>query len=753
MSELVTPDNFNRAESDTYFSVVARSGGFERFDHHREVMPIERQAIVRPNRDTLYSSAVFDLHAGPVTITLPDAGSRFMSMQVIDEDQYAVAVVYGEGTYTFSRDDVGTRYALVAIRILVDPRNPSDVAEVHALQDALQVHHASGRFEVPQWDSVSQRKVRNALVALSETVRDSRRMFGDRQHTEPVRHLIGSAIGWGGNPEQDATYLLRVPPLNDGKTIYRLTVKDVPVDGFWSISVYNAKGYFEPNRFDAYTVNSITAAKNPDGSVTVQFGGCDGHAPNCLPIMSGWNYTVRLYRPHPEILNGSWTFPEAEAITPELQRATDVVVWGMPIVSFDAMRQAFFRDAGAHYNDIVFLSKPANWKLQITTPNASSRYVLFFFNTSEGPVILDVPGASGAGLFGSILDAWQVPVADVGPHGEDEGRGGRYVLLPPGDTTTQLAGTIPVRLQTFNGYCVLRAIPQGSTEAAAQRALDLVHKLRVYPAARIDSPPSEQRFIDMSDQLFDGIVRFDATLFASLSNILAEEPILLRDAEVMRQLQTLGIEPGKRFAPDFQMRSVHAAAARTAYEGFMRDAAEDGTLFWNTRRWRWPSTVGAKTGFTFVGDQGLDAKARGLVYFLACAPPVHLGKATAYLTTFVDRDGRALDGGRTYKLNVPRGVPATQFWAATVYDVATAAFVRDSPRIEVNSYERDLATNDDGSIDVYFGPRPPGGKQANWIYTAAGGSWFAMFRLYGPTLGLFDRDWHLTDIAIAEEAP
>src|SRR5580698_4735143 len=166
MSEFVTPDNFNRAESDTYFAIVARSGGFEKFEHHRDVVSIDRQTIVRPNRDTLYSSAVFDLHAGPVTVTLPDAGTRFMSLQVIDEDQYAVAVVYGEGTYTFTRDEVGTRYALIAIRILVDPRSPCDVAEVNSLQDEIEVQHAgSGRFEIPQWDSVSQNKVRNALVA------------------------------------------------------------------------------------------------------------------------------------------------------------------------------------------------------------------------------------------------------------------------------------------------------------------------------------------------------------------------------------------------------------------------------------------------------------------------------------------------------------------------------------------------------------------------------------------------------------
>jgi hypothetical protein len=752
MSEFVTPDNFNRAESDTYFAIVARSGGFEKFEHHRDVVSIDRQTIVRPNRDTLYSSAVFDLHAGPVTVTLPDAGTRFMSLQVIDEDQYAVAVVYGEGTYTFTRDEVGTRYALIAIRILVDPRSPCDVAEVNSLQDEIEVQHAgSGRFEIPQWDSVSQNKVRNALVALSETVRDSRHMFGARGHVEPVRHLIGSAIGWGGNPEQDATYLLRVPPLNDGTTIYRLTLKDVPVDGFWSISVYNAKGYFEPNRHDAYTLNSITSEKNPDGSVTIQFGGYDGRVANCLPIMPGWNYTVRLYRPRPEILNGTWTFPEAEPVTPELQHATDAVVWGTPIVSFDAMRQAYFRDAGAHYNDILYWSKPANWKTQITTPNASTRYVYFNFNTTEGAVILEIPPAAGAGLFGSVLDAWQVPIADIGPQGLDEGRGGRYLLLPPGDETTRIAGTIPVQLATHNGYGLLRAIPQGSSEAAVERALELVRKLRVYPAARIDSPPSVQRLIDMTDQLFDGIVRFDGTFFASLAGMLAEEPVAARDMEMMRQLAMLGVERGRRFAPDFQLRALHAAAARAAYEAYMRAGAEDGSLFWTGRRWRWPSTIGAKTGFTFVTDQGLDVHARGLVYFLACAPPVHLGKATAYLTTFVDRDGRPLDGRHTYRLHVPPGVPATQFWAATVYDVATAAFVRGSPRIEVNSYERGIAANGDGSIDLYFGPRALANKEMNWIYTAPGGTWFTMFRLYGPTLGLFDKDWQLSDLELVEE--
>ena len=427
-------------------------------------------------------------------------------------------------------------------------------------------------------------------------------------------------------------------------------------------------------------------------------------------------------------------------------------MWGTPIVSFDAMRQAFFRDAGAHYNDILFWSKPANWKTQLTTPNASTRYVYFNFNTTEGPVVLEIPPAAGAGLFGSVLDAWQVPAVDIGPQGADEGRGGRYLLLPPGHETTRVVGTIPVQLATYNGYGVLRAIPQGSSDAAIERALDLVRKLRLYPIARIDSPPSVQRLIDMTDELFDGIVRFDATFFASLAGMLGEEPGLATRRWHDERARATGDPARCAIRADFQQRALHATAARATYEAYMRAGAEDGSLFWTGRRWRWPSTVGAKTGFTFVTDQGLDVKARGLVYFLACAPPVHLGKATAYLCTFVDRDGRPLDGDHTYRLRIPRGVPATQFWAATVYDVATAAFVRGSPRIEVNSYERGIEANGDGSIDLYFGPRAPAGKELNWVYTAPGGTWFTMFRLYGPTLGLFDKDWQLSDLARVEEA-
>lgn len=309
----VTIDNFIRAESDLYFGNLIKEGGLGKLAHRREPASIDNQSVIRLNRDTLYSSAVFDLDAGPATITLPDAGTRFMSMQVISEDHYVPEVVYGAGTYKIDREKVGTRYVLVGIRTLVDPADPEDVKKVHALQDAIKVEQAgAGNFEIPDWDQASQKKLRDALLVLGSTMSDFRKAFGTKAEVDPIRHLLGTAMGWGGNPDKDATYLNTVPAGNDGKTVYTLAVKDVPVDGFWSVSLYNAEGYYQKNDYNAYSVNSVTAKRQDDGSVAVQFGGCDGKIPNCLPIMTGWNYTVRLYRPQAAILDGSWKFPEPQ---------------------------------------------------------------------------------------------------------------------------------------------------------------------------------------------------------------------------------------------------------------------------------------------------------------------------------------------------------------------------------------------------------------------------------------------------------
>ena len=312
---IVTPDNFIRAESDLYMAGQFRDGAFGQFKHTREPAPVDKQLIVRLNRDTIYSSGLFDLDAGPVTITLPDPGQRFLSALVINQDHYNPQVFYGAGTHALTKEGVGTRYAMVAVRILADPNDPEDMKKANVLQDAITVSQPGGpgNFEIPNWDPGSQKQVRDALIALSNTIPDLRYAAGpDKDSVDPVRRIAAAASGWGLNPDTDAVYLNVFPDVNDGKTPYRLTVKEVPVDGFWSVTVYTADGYFQPKALNAYSINSVTGRRGDDGSITIQFGDCARDTLNCLPVTEGWNYMVRLYRPRQEILDGTWSFPIAE---------------------------------------------------------------------------------------------------------------------------------------------------------------------------------------------------------------------------------------------------------------------------------------------------------------------------------------------------------------------------------------------------------------------------------------------------------
>lgn len=310
----VTVETFARAESDRYFADFVKQGGFNKFHHERELANIDRQTVIRLNRDTLYSFGVFDLDAAPLTLRMPDSGQRYQAVQLINEDHYAQAVYYSPGTYSISRQQCGTRYVAVAVRTFVDPNKPGDLEAVHKLQDAIKFdNRAAGTFEPAAWDPASLTDMREALlqVVRANGELDSAKMFGRKTDVDAVQHLLGTAAGWGGNPRTAAMYMGAVPEKNDGKTAYTLTLKDVPVDGFWSVSVYNKAGFFEKNATNLYSVNNVTAKPNADGSVTVHFGGSET-APNYVPIMDGWNYLIRLYRPRPEILDGSWKAPAAE---------------------------------------------------------------------------------------------------------------------------------------------------------------------------------------------------------------------------------------------------------------------------------------------------------------------------------------------------------------------------------------------------------------------------------------------------------
>lgn len=308
MSVLVNSDNFTRAETDRMFhDLQASSGGVNTLRHERVPADVTRQTVIRLNRDTLYSFAVVDVSAG-ATITIPEHGDRYLSVMVVDQDHFVNVILHDAGEHALAAETFPTRHVFVAVRILVDPNDPEDVAEVGALQDAIGLSAGSAiEFVAPDYDASSLDGTRNDLLSLAARLGAFDRTFGSRGDVDPVRHLIGTAAGWGGLPSTEATYIGVAPGLPVGS--YELTVRDVPVDGFWSISVYNAAGYFEPNDAGSHTVNNITGVRDADGAVTVRFGEHPAGAANVIPIVDGWNYLVRLYRPRAEVLDGSFEFP------------------------------------------------------------------------------------------------------------------------------------------------------------------------------------------------------------------------------------------------------------------------------------------------------------------------------------------------------------------------------------------------------------------------------------------------------------
>jgi hypothetical protein len=306
---VVSVYNFARAQADTEFAgILKSSGGTNKWQHNREPTPIDKQNIIRMNRDTLYSFAVVDISKG-ATVTLPDAGDRYMSLMVINNDGYVNETFHGGGTYKLTTGKFDTPYVAVGVRVLANSEDKADIQKVNALQDKMKIEAASDRpFVVPDYNQVSYKATLDALLVLSKGLKGTAGVFGSKAEVNPVLFLLGSAAGWGGLPVQEAFYVNVEPGLPVSK--YELTVKDVPVSGFWSISLYDKEGYFKKNDLNAYSLNNLTSKKNADGSYTIRFGGCTASTENCLPIMDGWNYLVRLYEPQKEILEGKWTFPE-----------------------------------------------------------------------------------------------------------------------------------------------------------------------------------------------------------------------------------------------------------------------------------------------------------------------------------------------------------------------------------------------------------------------------------------------------------
>lgn len=307
--------NFVRAETDHMFRTNMKVHNMQigTLRHVRQPTTPANQPVIRMNQDTLYSATVLDL-AEPVVITLPEVNGRYQSMHIVNQDHY-MFVEAKPGSYQLTQENVGTRFAYVTIRTFVDVLDPEDLAKAHAAQDAITLSGGGeGPFKAPDWNTDQLAMARKALSDLATLGFSAAYAFGRKEDVRPVDYLVGAAAGWGGLPQSAASYIIDSVAQNDGETPHAITVRDVPVDAFWSITVYNVDGYLEANDRGVNSYNNFSAQPNEDGSCTIHFGGCGDDRLNCIPITPGWNYAIRMYQPRAEILDGSWVFPAPQPI-------------------------------------------------------------------------------------------------------------------------------------------------------------------------------------------------------------------------------------------------------------------------------------------------------------------------------------------------------------------------------------------------------------------------------------------------------
>jgi len=313
VAEHVNVDNFRAAETARLFDDSLKlMGGTNQWFHFRRPAGAENQPVIRMNRDTLYSAAIVDISKG-ASVTLPDAGDRYMTVMVVNSEHYINRVFSGPGTYDLTVDEHETPFVNLSARTFVNPVSSDDAGEVNRLQDGLVISaNSSQPFTHPDFDEQSLNSTRDALLALSEGLPNSDRTFGSRTQVDPTRHLIGTAFGWGGLPESEAYYYIESQPMPAGR--YTFTLDRVPVDGFWSVTIYNRDGYLEPNTYDSYNLNGVTSQPEPDGTVVLNLSPEGAGLKNHLFVMDGWNYALRLYKPQQSVLDKTWIPPIPVAV-------------------------------------------------------------------------------------------------------------------------------------------------------------------------------------------------------------------------------------------------------------------------------------------------------------------------------------------------------------------------------------------------------------------------------------------------------
>jgi hypothetical protein len=440
-------------------------------------------------------------------------------------------------------------------------------------------------------------------------------------------------------------------------------------------------------------------------------------------------------------------FAPAELAERALQRrAVEAVIWGMPAVNFERMFQEALRN-GAKANQIVYWSRPVNWKDQTLTPNPDTIYLNPFYDTTGGPVVLEIPPKEGDGsITGSVDDAWQCALEDVGPAGVDKGAGGKYLITPPGYKDQPPEGFIVLPSSTYRGFAILRSNLKTSGDADVAAAVEYGKRIKMYPLGK---SAGDTVFVDVYDKAYDATIPYDASYFEFLNRFVQAEPWLVRDKAVINTIKTIGIEKGKPFKPDAKTKAILDEAAHEA-RAFLETTYEAGFSpgFYDGSHWGVPVPrdviEGQSSGYSNPDSFPIDG--RGVMYSIAYYSPKQLGTGQFYLLAIQDKSGRTFDGGKTYRLTVPPNPPVNLYWSVTAYDRATHGLIKNVAHSSRSSQIREMQKNADGSIDVYFGPKSSPGKEANWVPTDPKGKFELLFRFYGPTPALFDKTWTLPDI-------
>ncbi|MEZ6073194.1 MAG: DUF1214 domain-containing protein [Pirellulales bacterium] len=420
----------------------------------------------------------------------------------------------------------------------------------------------------------------------------------------------------------------------------------------------------------------------------------------------------------------------------------------MPAVSVYDIELSIQRDLGGKFGDVAYFSKPMTSRHGFLTANDVTPYVVGALSCKDGPIVIEVPPAGEkASFFGTIVDAWQAPLADVGPPGDDKGQGGKYLFVPPGyGDDVPGDGYLVYHPNTYGVHFAFRPVAKngGTNEDQAAYA----QRLQIYALSEAGNP-SATTFRDAYPKKWDTLPKYDMTYFTDLNAVVQREPVLERDKAMMALLVGIGIEKGKEFKPDKATEEALLEGLQRAYDWMQDYFINRSTIpWWENRQWQvWHFAEGQpESGFPYVDENRvlIDERA-GVSYFWITYLPKSLGGGTFYLTGLRTKDGELMNGTDTYKLTVPADTPAKDFWSVIVYSMKSKGFVENVDRVGLSSLELPkMMKNADGSVDVYFAPNAPKDFESNWIPT--GEDFFLLFRLYGPDEALFNKQWTLPDI-------